>query len=333
MDSIPSLAIVIIPLLILLYLLISNTGKLPLSLRHGKSPYPVDVVFTWAGEGNPDSDPRVADNNELKYSLRSVRKYMPWVNHIYILMNPPAKKPSWFNDDYKDGMVTIVDHRSTFINKKHLPTTRSEAIEWSMVNIPNLSERFIYFNDDVFVARDLSYSDFFDNKGRPIFAHVAEDTVELDSSKIGFEVPPRIIRGFYLHIPIPLTKSSINSFRQEFPDYVDWIQSKQKRSGIGCGDCRDIGVCPCTQIQGSIAPYMLSKKMASTSKSKHKNSCGINYINSSCMDQLDKLLLTKEKPTTFCINDTSTSTDQRIEVRKKMQLFFDKMYPSVPPHE
>ena len=26
---------------------------------------------------------------------------MPWINKIFILMNPPKKKPSWFNNKYK----------------------------------------------------------------------------------------------------------------------------------------------------------------------------------------------------------------------------------------
>ena len=31
------------------------------------------------------------NNNELQYSIRSVIKYAPWINKIYILMNPPKK--------------------------------------------------------------------------------------------------------------------------------------------------------------------------------------------------------------------------------------------------
>ena len=33
---------------------------------------------------NTDAE-RYRDNGELKYSLRSIEKYIPWVNHIYII--------------------------------------------------------------------------------------------------------------------------------------------------------------------------------------------------------------------------------------------------------
>ena len=64
-------------------------------------PFKIDIVYTWAGENHNKNNERLSDNNELKYSLRSVMKYAPWVNKIYILMNPPKKKPSWFNKNYK----------------------------------------------------------------------------------------------------------------------------------------------------------------------------------------------------------------------------------------
>ena len=54
-------------------------------------PFPIDIVYTWAGEHNDTNDARISNNNELKYSLRSVMKYAPWVNKIYILMNPPKQ--------------------------------------------------------------------------------------------------------------------------------------------------------------------------------------------------------------------------------------------------
>lgn len=38
---------------------------------------------------------RLVQNDELKYSLRSVEKYMPWVNNIYIVS--ACKMPKWLN--------------------------------------------------------------------------------------------------------------------------------------------------------------------------------------------------------------------------------------------
>ena len=47
-------------------------------------PFPIDVVYTWKGE-KKSNNIRLGYNHELKYSLRSVDMYAPWVNKIYIL--------------------------------------------------------------------------------------------------------------------------------------------------------------------------------------------------------------------------------------------------------
>ena len=122
-------------------------------------PFKIDVVYTWAGENKNLKNPRLSFNDELKYSIRSVFKYAPWINKIYILMNPPKEKPSWFNENYKDRIV-ILDHTDTF-EKENLPCTNSNSIETTLINIPNLSEHFIYFNDDVFLGNKVEYTDFF----------------------------------------------------------------------------------------------------------------------------------------------------------------------------
>ena len=38
---------------------------------------------------------RFADWDELKYSLRSLEKYAPWVRHVYIVTN--GQIPSWLD--------------------------------------------------------------------------------------------------------------------------------------------------------------------------------------------------------------------------------------------
>ena len=47
---------------------------------------------------------RYIDNNELKYSLRSVDRYIPWINHIYVVTD--TQRPSWLCENDK---LTVVD--------------------------------------------------------------------------------------------------------------------------------------------------------------------------------------------------------------------------------
>lgn len=44
---------------------------------------------------------RFEDNEELRYSLRSVEKFMPWVRHIYIVTNGQVRS----NLDY--GLILM----------------------------------------------------------------------------------------------------------------------------------------------------------------------------------------------------------------------------------
>ena len=82
------LFIVLTIILIIVYLLVRNPiyEYLPFNLIK-KPSFPIDVVYTWAGE-NKELNVRTAYNYELKYSIISILKYLPWVNHIYVLMNP-----------------------------------------------------------------------------------------------------------------------------------------------------------------------------------------------------------------------------------------------------
>lgn len=51
-------------------------------------------------------DTRFFDNEELKYSLRSLEMYAPWINHVYIVTD--RQVPNWLNVEYEK--VTVVDH-------------------------------------------------------------------------------------------------------------------------------------------------------------------------------------------------------------------------------
>ena len=112
------------------------------------------------------SSSRFADNEELKYSLRSVEKFAPWVRNIYIVTN--GQIPSWLNLEHP--RIKIVTHEEIFINKSHLPTFSSPAIEVHIHRIKGLSKKFIYLNDDVFFGDHVWPDDFFTHaKGHKIY--------------------------------------------------------------------------------------------------------------------------------------------------------------------
>lgn len=115
---------------------------------------------------NHFSASRFADNQELRYSLRSVEKHAPWVRKIFIVTN--GQIPFWLN--LENPRIKIVTHSEIFTNKSHLPTFSSPAIESHLHKIPGLSKKFIYLNDDVMFGTEVWPDDFFTHaKGQKIF--------------------------------------------------------------------------------------------------------------------------------------------------------------------
>jgi len=95
---------------------------------------------------------RFININEITYSVRSVLKFMPWINMIYIITNkqiPPIEL---------NPKVKIIDH-TEIIPKKYLPTFNSDVIESFIHNIPELSEIILYNNDDMMHTRNVDISD------------------------------------------------------------------------------------------------------------------------------------------------------------------------------
>lgn len=103
------------------------------------------------------SGPRFRSWNTLKYLFRGIAEYMPFVNRIVLIVARESQVPSWVNREN----VRIVFHNE-FIPKEFLPTFNSCTIESFLYRISDLSERFVYFNDDIFPTSKLGISDFFD---------------------------------------------------------------------------------------------------------------------------------------------------------------------------
>ncbi|XP_054974186.1 N-acetylglucosamine-1-phosphotransferase subunits alpha/beta [Sorex araneus] len=109
---------------------------------------------------------RFEDNEELRYSLRSIERHAPWVRNIFIVTN--GQIPSWLNLD--NPRVKIVTHQDVFRNLSHLPTFSSPAIESHIHRIEGLSQKFIYLNDDVMFGKDVWPDDFYSHsKGQKVY--------------------------------------------------------------------------------------------------------------------------------------------------------------------
>ena len=131
----------------------------------------IDFVIIWVDGNDPewraerekyqtkksDSDEtRYRDWGILKYWFRAVELHAPWVRKIHFVTN--GQKPEWLNLD--NEKIHFVRH-SDFIPSEYLPTFSSHTIELNLHRIPGLSDKFVYFNDDMYINRSVEPSDYF----------------------------------------------------------------------------------------------------------------------------------------------------------------------------
>ncbi|HJZ77608.1 MAG TPA: stealth conserved region 3 domain-containing protein [Vicinamibacterales bacterium] len=137
---------------------------------------PIDIVYTWVDDAWPgyldmlrqhastrhDLNPnRTRDNLQvLKYSLRSLARFLPWARRVYLVTCRP-QVPWWL----KASAVTLV-HHDEFIPREHLPTFNSFAIVAHLHRLPGIARRFVYVEDDRLFGRPVQRSDFFAADGR-----------------------------------------------------------------------------------------------------------------------------------------------------------------------
>ena len=98
---------------------------------------------------------RFRDNDELRYSLRSLEQFFPGHGHVYLVTD--RQTPTWLR---RHPGLTVIDHRE-LMPECALPNFDSGNIESYIHLIPGLSERYIYFNDDVFLGAPLDLKKWF----------------------------------------------------------------------------------------------------------------------------------------------------------------------------
>lgn len=143
---------------------------------------PIDAVITWVNGSSPEhqrrrahfakqaaapllenavNPHRWADNDEILFCLRSVANHAPWVRTIWIVTDGARPDLSELPDDLC-AKIRYADHSAIFAGfPQALPTFNSLAIESLLWRIDGLSERFLYFNDDVFLSAPLHEDDVF----------------------------------------------------------------------------------------------------------------------------------------------------------------------------
>lgn len=112
--------------------------------------------------GEANADCRYRDCGLLRYWFRAVEKFAPWANRVFFVTC--GQKPAWL--DESNPRLRLVNH-TEYIPAEHLPTFHSDTIELNLHRIPDLSEQFVLFNDDMFLLLPTKPEDFF-KRGVPV---------------------------------------------------------------------------------------------------------------------------------------------------------------------
>lgn len=138
----------------------------------------IDIVIPWVNGSDPlwqndfkkyysnqrGLDARIQryrDNGLLRFWFRGLEKNAPWIRKIHFITY--GHIPEWLNCAH--DKLNIVKHEN-YIDKKYLPTFNSHVIELNLHRIHDLSERFVYFNDDTFLVNSIK-EDFYFKDGLP----------------------------------------------------------------------------------------------------------------------------------------------------------------------
>ncbi|WP_082501626.1 stealth family protein [Williamsia sp. Leaf354] len=281
--------------------------------------FDIDIVFSWVdgssaefqaqrakrmknyvvGSGD-DSAARFRQIDELKYALRSVHMYAPWIRRIFVATDSP--RPAWLADDPR---VTFVRSEEFFADTSVLPTHNSQAVESQLHRIPGLSEHFLYSNDDMFFARPVSPDMFFSPGGISMFV---EGAVRIglghnDNERSGFENAARVNRRILRerfgsvttrhleHVATPLRKSVMAQMEQEFPEEFAATAASAFRSSENIS------------VTNSLYHYYALQ----TGQAVVQRGAKVRYIDTTTASGLRAMgkLLPKRAVDFFCLNDGS----------------------------
>jgi len=309
--------------------------------------FPVDIVYTWVDgldekwllkknaaldkynyfhkSSDVSGNKRFVNKDELKFSLRSIEKFCPWVRNIYLVTDNQI--PKWLNQNNKQ--IIIIDHKDLFDDKKCLPTFNSHAIEMRLHHIKNLSNNFLSFNDDQFIGRLCTKEDFFYKENHPkLYMGKRKSRLKLrlimkypklkkltphqfgllNSRQLILKNYNKLINYDLAHIAKILNKNILHELEAQFLKSFNITLKNQFR------DPKD------TWIMSLHAYYLIAKGLSTP-----YHTCGVskrNYINKfyslsgikseygyiRLTDSINKIkkqafLIEKYRPLSFCLND------------------------------
>ena len=318
-----------------------HLGELPPADRPN---FPIDIVYTWVDGDDPtwlekkaetqekvgvESEQtravnveRFRNRDELKYSLRSIEEYAPWVRTIHIVT--AGQCPPWLNLDHPK--LRLVDHADIYANTDWLPTFNSSGIETQLHHVPDLADKFLYFNDDFFLGDHCWPADFFYGNGvikyfpssQMAYEHdidsTSEEYIQADKNAIELfaDKYDAVNRHIMQHVPYPSDRLLLEELEANYADEFAACAREPFRSS---NDLRPIAF-----MQYHYG-YPIARAMPSGISHRY-----LALWKDVIVEQLENVLLNGKK--TFCINDVGLQPERTAEINDKVIEFLEAYFPT-----
>ncbi|SMF57883.1 Stealth protein CR1, conserved region 1 [Xaviernesmea oryzae] len=305
--------------------------------------FPIDVVYTWVNNKDEEwqrtkaemagialapsasranHDERFNNRDELKYSLRSLELFAPFVRNVYLVTN--GQVPEWL--DLTNDRIKLVTHADIYRHKDHLPTFNSSSIETQLHHIDGLAEHFLYFNDDFFLGDFCVPEDFFLANGvikyfpaeQRAFEHDIderrEEYISADANALALikEKYGAFTRELMIHSPYPASKSLLYDLESEFQEEFDLCASQRFRS------------------HKDLRPIAFMQYHVGFQKRKAVPAEISNRYLALWRQNIDKYfgeVLDRRTYKTFCINDVGVPPSRAAWTNKQVWSFLESYFP------
>ncbi|MGK5448638.1 stealth family protein [Streptomyces radiopugnans] len=304
--------------------------------------FPIDVVYTWVDGSDPElrakresyrtGAPRIharetgasryTSHDELKYSLRSLQMYAPFVRNVFIVTD--GQTPAWLNRNAPG--IKVIDHKEIFTDPSALPVFNSHAIGTQLHHIPELSDRYLYFNDDVFLGRPVTADHFFHGNGiaklpfssfqlglgAPHPDEPAPNSAGKNVRKLLLDAHSRFTVNKFMHTPHPQIREVMEELEERFAEDVTRTSRSRFRS------VTDIAM-------GASLHHHYAYLTGRAVPGKYK----LRYVDVALPDAVDRLasLARHRDHDFFCLNDVNTPEAEQEGVADRLHTFLESYFP------
>ena len=146
---------------------------------------PIDVFIKYIDLHDPNLErnnlsqiTKDEDNEELRYSIRSILNYIPWIRKIFILL--PNEKVRFLRN------ISDISEKIVYVHDKDILGHDSANIHafqyriWKLREF-GLSENFISMDDDYFIGKPLNKSDLFYVEDKKVYPAIINTNFELQT--------------------------------------------------------------------------------------------------------------------------------------------------------